>query len=80
MREKDIKDIRHEKEEVKLCLLASDPVFYKENPKGTHQRKSYQNRWKGKQGAGSEINRQKSILFLYISNNKIFLIGFKGIK
>jgi len=76
--EKEIKGIQIEKEEVKLSLFADDMILYIENPKDT-TRKSLELINEYSKVAGYKINTQKSLAFLYTSNEKIenflFCIG-----
>ena len=64
------KGIQIGKEEVKLSLFADDMVLYIENPKdSTRTLLELINDYS--KFAGYKINTQKSLAFLYISNEKI---------
>ena len=86
--EKEIKGIQIRKEEVKLSLFADDMIRYIENPKGgTIKLLELINEF-GKV-AGYKINAQKSLAFLYTSDEKsegeirktlLFTIATKRIK
>ena len=66
--EKEIKGIQIRKE-VKLSLFADDMILYIENPKD-YTRK-LQELIKYSKVAGYKINKQKSLAFLYTSNEKV---------
>ena len=68
-KEKEIKRIQIEKEEVKLSLLADDMILYIENPKDS-VRKSLELVSEFSKVAGYKINTQKSLAFLYTNNEK----------
>ena len=67
-----IKGIQIGKEEVKLSLFADDMILYIENPKDS-TRKLLEIINDYSKVAGYKINTQKSLAFLYTSNEKIFL-------
>ena len=67
--EKEIKEIQIGKEEVKLSLFADDMILYIENPKDSI-RKLLELICEFNKVAGYKINRQKSLAFLYINNEK----------
>ena len=66
---KEIKEIQIEKEEVKLSLFAGDMILYLENHKDT-TRKLLELINEYSKVVGYKINTQKSLAFLYISNEK----------
>ena len=68
-KEKEIKGIQIGKEEVKLSLFADDMIHYIENPKDT-TRKLLELINEYSKVAGYKINSQKSLAFLYTSNEK----------
>ena len=85
--EKEIKGIQIGKEEVKLSLFADDMILYIKNPKDS-TRKLLELMNEYSKGAGYKINTQKSLEFLYTSNEKTereiketipFTIAMKGI-
>ena len=64
--EEEIKGIQIGKEEVKLSLFSDDMILYIENPKGSTKRLlELINEFR--EVAGSKINSQKSVSFLYAS-------------
>ena len=63
--EKEIKGIQIAKEEVKLSLLADDMILYTENPKDSTRKLLEYTKF-----AGYKINTQKSLAFLYTSDEK----------
>ena len=65
-----IKGIQIGKEEVKLLLFADDMIFYIENHKDT-TRKLLELINEYSEVSGCKINTQKSLAFLYTSNEKI---------
>ena len=67
--EKEIKGIQIGKEEVKLSLFADDVILYIENPKDS-TRKLLELINEYSKVAGYKINMQKSLAFLYNSNEK----------
>ena len=76
------------KEEAKLSLFADDMILYIENPKDSTRKLPELIREYSKV-AGSKINTQKSLAFLYTDNEKIerevketipFTIAMKRIK
>ena len=67
--EKEIKGIQIGKEEVKLSLFADDMILYIENPKDS-TRKLLELINDYSKVAGYKINTQKSLAFLYTSNEK----------
>ena len=67
--EKEIKGIQIGKEEVKLSLFADDMILYIENPKD-NIRKLLELIKEFSKVAGYKINTQKSLSFLYTSNEK----------
>ena len=67
--EKEIKGIQIGKEEVKLSLSADDMILYIENPKD-NIRKLLEQISEFSKVAGYKINTQKSLAFLYTSNEK----------
>ena len=67
--EKEVKGIQIGKEEVKLSLFADDMILYIENPKDS-TRKLLELINKYSKVAGYKINTQKSLAFLYTSNEK----------
>ena len=67
--EKGIKGIQIRKEEVKLSLSADDMILYIENPKNSI-RKLLELISEFNKVAGYKINTQKSLSFLYTSNEK----------
>ena len=68
--EKKIKGIQIGKEEVKLSLFADDMILYIENPKDS-TRKLLELINEYSKVAGHKINTQKSLAFLFTSNEKI---------
>ena len=68
-KEKEIKGIQIEKEEVKLSLFADDMILYIENPKDSI-RKLLELISEFSKVAGYKINTQKSLAFLYTNNEK----------
>ena len=68
--EKGIKGIQVRKEEVELSLFADDMILYIENPKDTTRKLLELINEFGKV-AGYKINAQKSLAFLYTSDEKI---------
>ena len=86
--EKEIKGIQIGKEEVKLSLFADDIIIYIENTKDS-TRKLLELINEYSKVAGYKINAQKSLAFLYTSNEKVkkeiketilFTIAMKRIK
>ena len=86
--EKEIKEIQIGKDEVKLLLFADDMVLYIENPKDA-TRKLLELINEYSKDAGYKTNTQKSLAFLYSSNEKTereiketipFTIAMKRIK
>ena len=86
--EKEIKGIQIGKEEVKLSLFADDMILYIEKPKDS-TRKLLELINEYSKVAGCKINTQKSLAFLYTSNEKTeresketipFTIAMKRIK
>ena len=69
IRQKELKSIQIEKEEVKLSLFADDMISYRENPKD-YAKKLVGLVNKFNKVAGYKINTQKSVAFLY-TNNKL---------
>ena len=67
--EEEIKGIQIEKEEVNLSLFADDMILYIENPKDS-VRKLLELISEFSKVAGYKINTQKSLPFLYTSNEK----------
>ena len=67
--EKEIKGIQIRREEVKLSLLADDMILYIENPKDATRKLLELINEFGKV-AGYKINAQKSLAFLYTSDEK----------
>jgi len=67
--EKEIKGIQIRKEEVKLSLFADDMMLYIENPKD-NIRKLLDLISKFSKVAGSKVKTQKSLAFLYTTNEK----------
>ena len=67
--EREIKGIQIGKEEVKLSLFADDMILYIENPKNS-TRKVLELINEYSKVAGYKINTQKSLAFLYTSNEK----------
>ena len=67
--EREIKGIQIGKEEVKLSLLADDMILYIENPKDATSKLLELINEFGKV-AGYKINAQKSLAFLYTSDEK----------
>ena len=67
--EKEIKGIQTGKEEGKLSLFADDMILYIENPKDS-TRKLLELINEYSKIAGYKINTQKSLAFLYTSNEK----------
>ena len=67
--ENEIKEIQIGKEEVMLSLFADDMILYIENPKDS-MRKLLELISEFSRVAGSKINTQKSLAFLYINNEK----------
>ena len=65
--EKEIKGIQLKKEEVKLSLFADDMILYIENPKDATRELLELIKEFGKV-AGYKINAQKSLAFLYTSD------------
>uniref|UniRef100_A0A8D0NYC8 RNA-directed DNA polymerase n=1 Tax=Sus scrofa TaxID=9823 RepID=A0A8D0NYC8_PIG len=72
---KEIKGIQIGREEVKLLLYADDTILYIENPKDSTQ-KLLELINKFSKVAGSKINIQKSVMFLY-TNNEILEKEYK---
>ena len=68
--EKEIKGIQIGKEEVKLSLFADDMLLYIENPKDSI-RKLIELINEYSKVAGYTINKEKSLVSLYINNEKI---------
>ena len=68
--EKEIKGIQTGKEEVKLWLFAGDMILYIENPKDS-TRKLLELINEYSKVAGYKINTQKSLAFLYTTNEKV---------
>ena len=68
--EKEIKGIQIGKEEVKLSLFADDMILYMQNPKGSI-RKLPELINEYSKVAGYKINTQKSLAFLYTTNEKV---------
>ena len=68
-KEKEIKGIQIEKEEVKLSLFAQDMILYIEHPKDII-RKLLKPNSEFSKFAGCKINTQKSLAFLYTNNGK----------
>ena len=66
---KRIKGIQTGKEEVKLSLFADDMILYIENPKDS-TRKLLELINEYSKVAGYKINTQKSLAFLYTTNDK----------
>ena len=86
--EKEIKGIKIGKEEVKLSLFADDMTLYVENPKD-FTRKLLELINEYSKVTGYKINTQKSLAFLYATNEKTereiketipFTIAMKRIK
>ena len=67
--EKEVKGIQIGKEEVKISLFADDMILYIENPKDT-TRKLLEQINEYSKVAGYKINTEKSLAFLYTSNEK----------
>ena len=68
-REREIKGIQIEKEEVKLSLFADDMILYIENPKDTTRKlRELINEYS--KVSREKINTQKSLAFLYTNNEK----------
>ena len=67
--EKEIKGIQIGKEKVKLSLFADDMILYIENPKDATRKLLELINEFGKV-AGYKINTQKSLAFLYTSNER----------
>ena len=67
--EKEIKGIPIRKQKVKLSLFADDMILYIENPKDATRKLLELINEFGKV-AGSKINAQKSLAFLYINDEK----------
>ena len=67
--EKEIKGIQRGKEEIRLSLFADDMIQYRENPKDSI-RKLLELTSEFSKAAGYNINRQKSLAFLYTNNEK----------
>ena len=67
--EKEIQGIQIRKEEVKLSLFADDMILYIENPKDSI-RKLLELISEFSKVAGYNINTQKSLAFLYTTNEK----------
>ena len=67
--EKEIKGVQIGKEEVKLSLFAHDMILYIENPKDS-TRKLLELINEYSKFAGYKINTEKSLVFLYINNEK----------
>ena len=67
--EKEIKEIHIGKEEVQLSLLVDFMILYKENPKDS-VRKLLELISEFSKVVGYKINIQKSLAFLYTSNEK----------
>ena len=67
--EKEVKGIQIGKEEVKLSLFADDMILYIENTKDS-TRKLLELINEYSKVAGYKINTQKSLAFLYTSNEK----------
>ena len=67
--EKEIKGIQIRKEDVKLSLFANDMILYIENPKDATRKLLELINEFGKV-AGYKINTQKSLAFLYTSDEK----------
>ena len=70
IREEEIEEIQIRKEEVKQSLFADDMILYIENPKDATRKLLELINEFGKV-AGSKINTQKSVAFLYTNNKKI---------
>ena len=68
--EKEIKGIQIGKEEVKLSLFAEDMILYIENPKDSIK-KLLELISEFSKVTGYKVNTQKSLTFLYITNEKI---------
>ena len=68
--EKEIKGIQTGKEEVKLSLFVDDMILYIENPKDSTRKLLELINEFGK-GAGYKINAQKSLAFLYTSDENL---------
>ena len=66
----EIEEIQIRKEEVKQSLFADDMILYIENPKDATRKLLELINEFGKV-AGSKINTQKSVAFLYTNNKKI---------
>ena len=66
--EKEVKGVQIGKEEVKLSLFADDMILYLENPKDS-TRKLLELIDEFGKAAGYKINTQKSVAFLYTSND-----------
>ena len=69
IKEKEIKGIQIEKEEVKLSLFADDMILYIQNPKDTTRKLLELINEFGKV-AGYKSNAQKSLAFLYTNNER----------
>ena len=67
---KEIKGIQIRKEEVKLSLFVDDMILYTENPSNTI-RKLLELISEFSKVTGYKTNIQKSLAFLYTSNEKI---------
>ena len=67
--EKEIKEIRIGKEEVKLSLFADDIILYLENPKDSTRKLLELINEFGKV-AGYKVNTKKSIAFVYTNNER----------
>ena len=67
--DKEIKGIQIGKEEVKLSLFADDMILYIENPRD-FTRKLLELINEYSKVSGYKINTQKSLIFLYINNEK----------
>ena len=67
--DKEIQGIQIGKEEVKLSLFADDMILYIENPKDS-TRKLLELINEYSKVAGYNINKQKSLAFLYTNNEK----------
>ena len=85
--EKEIKGIQIGKEEIKLSLFTDDMILYIENPKDSTRKLPEIDEYS--KVAGYKINTQKSLAFLYTSNEKTegkiketipFTIAMKKIK
>ena len=67
--EKEIKGIQIGKEEIKLSLFADDMILYIENPKDATRKLLELINESGKV-AGYKINAQKSLAFIYTTDEK----------